>query len=97
MFIGVLQLELHLHSAHSLKEKRMVVNAILDRVRARFNAAASQLDNHDMWQSASLGFAVISNDNASANRALNHIRDHVEEWTETDGRCDVVKCEIEIL
>ena len=97
MFVGVLTLELHLHSAHSLKEKRAVVNAILDRVRSRFNVSASQLDNHDLWQSASLGFAAISNEAAAANRVLNHIRDDVEEWTQSDSRCDVVKCELEII
>ena len=97
MFIGVLSLELHLHSAQSLKEKRAVVNAVLDRVRARFNVSASQLDNHDLWQRATLGFATISNDATTANTVLNHIRDHVEDWTQSDGRCDVVKCEIEII
>lgn len=96
MFTGVLCLELYLHNAHSLKDKRTVVNAILDRIRARFNVSACQLDDHDLWQRATLGVAVISNDAATANKVLNHVRDHVDEYSESDSRFDVVKCEIEI-
>jgi len=96
MFTGVLQLDLHLHDAHSLKDKRAVVNAILDRIKSRFNVSACQLDNHDLWQRASLGFAVISNDKTTAGKVLNHVRDHIEEYSETDSRFDVVKCALEI-
>jgi uncharacterized protein YlxP (DUF503 family) len=93
MFIGVLTLELHLHDAGSLKEKRMVVNSILDRIRARFNVSAAQIDDHDLWQSATLGIAVVSNDAQVANRVLNHVRDVAE----SENRCDVVSCQIEII
>jgi uncharacterized protein YlxP (DUF503 family) len=93
MFIGVLTLELHIHDATSLKEKRMVVNSMLDRIRARFNVSAAQIDDHDRWQSATLGIAAVSNDRTTANRVLNHVRDVAEGET----RCDVVSCQIEIL
>lgn len=97
MFIGVLSLELHLHSAHSLKEKRAVVNAVLDRLRGRFNVSVCQVDNHDLWQRATLGISVVSNDRTEANKVLNHVRDHVEEYSNSSGSYDVVNCEIEIL
>jgi hypothetical protein len=62
MPIGVLTLELHLPDAHSLKEKRMVVRSIKDRLRARFNVAVAELDHQDLWQHAVLGVVSISND-----------------------------------
>ena len=93
MFIGVLTLELHIHDAASLKEKRMVVNSILDRIRARFNVSAAQIDDHDLWQSATLGVAVVSNDQKTAHTVLNHVRD----LAESETRCDVTICRTEIL
>jgi uncharacterized protein YlxP (DUF503 family) len=93
MFIGVLTLELHIHEAGSLKEKRMVVNSLLDRIRARFNVSAAQIDDHDLWQSATLGVAVISNDQRTANTVLNHVRD----LADGEIRCDVTLCRTEIL
>jgi uncharacterized protein YlxP (DUF503 family) len=93
MFIGVLTLELHIHEAGSLKEKRMVVNSLLDRIRARFNVSAAQIDDHDLWQSATLGVAVISNDQRTASTVMNHVRD----LAEAEIRCDVTQCRTEIL
>lgn len=93
MFIGVLTLELRLHQADSLKEKRVVVNSVLDRIRARFNVSAAQLDDHDLWGSATLGVAVISNDQPTAHTILNHVRD----LAESETRCDIADCRVEIL
>ena len=93
MFIGVLTLELHIHEANSLKEKRMVVNSMLDRIRARFNVSAAQIDNHDLWNRATLAVAVVSNDQVTVNRVLNHVRD----LAETENRCDVASCTTEII
>jgi uncharacterized protein YlxP (DUF503 family) len=97
VFVAVLTLELLLHDSHSLKEKRMVVNGVLDRVRARFNVSAAQLDDDDLWNRARLGFAAISNDRASAEKVLHHIRDAVETFCEAQSVADVVKCTLEIL
>lgn len=97
MFVGVLAIELFLQESHSLKEKRAVINSVLDRVRSRFNVSAAQLDSDDLWQRAELGFAAISNDGVAAQKVLHHVRDCVESFCETDGRADVVKCSIEIL
>ena len=93
MFVGLLTLELLIHGAESLKDKRSVVNSLLDRIRARFNVSAAQIDNHDLWQSATLAVAVVSNDKATVDTVLNHVRD----LAETDNRCDVTRCKTEIL
>ncbi len=93
MFIGLLTLELLIHDAHSLKDKRTVVNSLLGRLRSRFNVSAAQIDDHDLWQRATLAVAVVSNDRTVANTVLNHARD----FAENDERCDVAECRIEIL
>lgn len=93
MFIGLLTLELHIPGAESLKDKRSVVNSLLDKLRARFNVSAAQIDNHDLWQRATLAVAVVSNDATVAQTVMNHVRDLVE----TEQRCDVAECRTEIL
>lgn len=80
MFVGVLQVELALDQARSLKEKRQVVRSILDRVRASFNVSAAEVEGMDLWQRAVLGFAAVSNDQAHVSgllqRTLNHLKRH---------------------
>ncbi len=91
MFVGLLTLRLLIHDANSLKEKRHVVNSLLDRIRSRWNVSAAQLDNHDRWNDAQIGVAIVSNDRAVAERVMNHIRD----FAENDVRFDVaeISCE----
>jgi len=80
MFVGVLQVELALHKARSLKEKRHTIRSVLDRVRSSFNVSAAEVGRLDSWQSAVLGFAAVSNDadhvRGLLQRLLNHLRSH---------------------
>ena len=86
-------MELWIPGAESLKDKRAVVNSLLDRVRARWNVSAAQLDDQDIWTRATLGIAVISNSSVAAQRVLHWVRDLVE----SEPRCDVTRCTIEML
>lgn len=59
MVVGVLRLELQLHSPQNLKEKRSVVKRLLGRCRERFPVSCAEVDHHDLWQRAALGFSVV--------------------------------------
>lgn len=61
MPLGVLTLEIQLPYAHSLKDKRSVMQSLRNRLRARFNVAVAELDHQDVWQRTTLGVASISN------------------------------------
>jgi uncharacterized protein len=60
MPVGLLTLEIQLPYAHSLKEKRAVVQKLLSRLQSRFNIAVAEMDHQDVWQRATLGIVTIS-------------------------------------
>jgi hypothetical protein len=62
MVVGVCRVTLMVPESHSLKEKRMVLRRIKDRVQNKFNVAIAEVGDQDNWQSAELGFAVVSNE-----------------------------------
>src|SRR5260370_20175649 len=62
MVVGVCRITLMVGESHSLKEKRMVLRRIKDRVRQKYNVAIAEVGDQDLWQSAQLGFAVVSNE-----------------------------------
>ncbi len=62
MVVGVCKVTLMVPESHSLKEKRMVLRRIKDRVSNKFNCAIAEVGDQDDWQSAELGFAVVSNE-----------------------------------
>jgi uncharacterized protein YlxP (DUF503 family) len=63
------RISLLLAEAHSLKEKRMVIRRIKDRVRDRLGVFVSEVGSpeiKDSWQRAELGVAVASGDRPKA-------------------------------
>ncbi|MEZ0329160.1 MAG: DUF503 domain-containing protein [Dissulfuribacterales bacterium] len=93
MFTGILRITLSLPENHSLKEKRRVVKSILQQIKNRFEAAASETDHHDLWQTAELGVAVVGNSASVLDSVLNKIIDFVE----SIGIADLVNAEMEII
>lgn len=77
MVVGLLSIELHLPASHSLKEKRMVLRGVKDRLK-KFNVAVAEVAHHDLWQRAGLGIVTISTTNAHADRELAAVVDEIE-------------------
>ncbi len=93
MVIGVLTAQLEIGGAQSLKDKRQVLKSLLAHLRADFNVSASEVDDHDLWQRATIGLAVVSNDAAFANQVLDKAVDHIER----DPRVALGHYEMEML
>jgi hypothetical protein len=60
MFLGTLVLELSLPGCESLKEKRHRLKGVIERVRDKFNVSVSEVDFHDLHQSALVGVAMVN-------------------------------------
>jgi uncharacterized protein YlxP (DUF503 family) len=59
MVIALLRVELHIPHSRSLKDKRMVLRRVKDRLH-KFNVAVSEVEYQDLWQRAGLGIVAIS-------------------------------------
>ena len=60
MIIGICVIELHLPGVGSLKAKRSIIKSLTARLHREFNVSCAEIDQHDFWQSAVLGIAMIS-------------------------------------
>jgi uncharacterized protein YlxP (DUF503 family) len=77
--VGACVVTLHLPASHSLKDKRQVVRSLSDRLRRQFNVAVAEVEDQDVWQTAVLGLAVVSNEAGHATRQLERILEVIEE------------------
>ncbi len=77
--MGTLTVRLHIPECHSLKEKRMVVRSLTDRVRRTFNVAIAEVDDQDTWQAATLGVACVSADSRHADEISQKVLRFIEE------------------
>lgn len=65
--------------SQSLKDKRMVLRRIKDRVQNKFNCAIAEVGDQDDWQSAELGFCVVSNDHGFTQSMVQKILAFIED------------------
>jgi hypothetical protein len=67
------KISLVIDQSHSLKEKRMVLRRIRDRVRERLHVNVNEVGEHDNWQRAELGTAVVSGDRGKALELIDEV------------------------
>jgi uncharacterized protein YlxP (DUF503 family) len=75
--IAVLHVELHLPYAQSLKDKRMVLRRVKDRLQ-KFNVAVAEVDHQDLWQRATLGIVAISTTTEHVEQSLGAAVDEID-------------------
>lgn len=73
MYVGMARFTVAIDQSHSLKEKRMVVRRIKDRVRERVGVVVSEVGALDVWQRAELGCAVASGERRKALELLDDV------------------------
>jgi len=59
-------LTFHIPHAASLKDKRQVRRSLVDKTRQRFNVSVAEVGTQDIYQTLTLGIAVVSGDAAHA-------------------------------
>ena len=77
MVVGCLRVRVAVRGAASLKEKRMVIKSLKDRLVHRFNASVAEVGDLDLLQVATLGSAMAGNDPAYVEGALSKMVDFV--------------------
>ncbi|MDD5439669.1 MAG: DUF503 domain-containing protein [Candidatus Omnitrophica bacterium] len=78
MRVGILRITLEITDSLSLKDKRMVIRSLKDRLRQRYNISVAEVDDHDAWQRSTLGLSMVSHDREFLDATLNKITDYIE-------------------
>ena len=81
MHVGVCRVSLRLPENLSLKGKRQVLKSIKTQTRNRFDIAIAEVDDHELWQIATLGVCCIGNDSRYVNEILSKVVNFI------DGGC----------
>lgn len=73
MNIGLLYVELFLPGCNSLKEKRMIVKSLKDRVKNKFNVSIAEVEYQDKWQRAGIAVVTVSESRKYTDETLNKV------------------------
>ncbi len=86
MVVTVVTWELSIPGCSSLKEKRMVVRSLKDRMRNKFNVSVAETGHQDVLTRAELSVALVATDQRFADSVI----DKVDRLVETDRRALII-------
>lgn len=75
MHVGVLQLELLVPEADSLKDKRRVIKSLKDRIASAHNVSIAEVGALDEHRRSIIGIAMVSNDKRYVEGGLSKLVD----------------------
>lgn len=87
--VAMLEVDLHVPAARSLKSKRAVVKPLIEGLRRRFEVAVAEVGHQDLWQRAAVAVATVSSSAAHATEVL----DACERFVWSHPEIEVVACE----
>ena len=93
MVVGLGIITFRLHDCRSLKGKRKVVKAIINRIQNRFNVSIAEIGANDIYQRAEIGFALVGNSRPLINSKIDKIFNLAEEL----GLAEIIDSEMEIM
>jgi hypothetical protein len=93
MTIGVLQFELYIGDAMSLKDKRRVVKSLKDRIAHGHNVSVAEVGALDQHRRSILAVAMVSNDSGYVEGALSKLVDFIR----TVSKAELVEYQIDLL
>ncbi len=86
MVVTVVTWELSIPGCSSLKEKRMVVRSLKDRIRNKFNLSVAETGHQDVLTRAELSVALVATDQRFADSVI----DKVDRLVDTDRRALII-------
>jgi uncharacterized protein YlxP (DUF503 family) len=94
MNTGVCKLKLHIPENQSLKDKRRIVKSIISRLRNQYNISVAEVDDHDLWQLATLGVSCVSNNGQHVDETITKIINFI---VQNYPELEIVSQETEII
>ena len=93
MVIGILQLELTIDGATSLKDKRRVVRSLKDRLHREHQVSVAEVDALDSLRTAILGIVLATNDVSRCQSVLDKLIEKVRagrDYEVTDAQTEIL-------
>lgn len=84
MIVGLMTVECIIYDAHSLKEKRAVLQRIMTRLKQKFNIAISEVEYQDTWQRTKIAVVTVASARVSAEGVLQQIQQFIDSYPEIE-------------
>ncbi len=84
MIVGTCIVTLRIPWALSLKDKRMVVKSLTEKMKHKFNISVAEVEMQDVHRTAVIGFACVTNSTSHADSIVDNVVRFMENNTEAE-------------
>jgi len=77
MIIGCLQAKISIPAANSLKDKRMVIRSLKDRMLNKMNVSIAEVDHQDAWKSCVLAIVTVAAEKHIVETRISEVSDFI--------------------
>ncbi|MFB6466683.1 DUF503 domain-containing protein [Cytobacillus sp. Hz8] len=84
MVVGLATCECLIYEAHSLKDKRAVLQRILMRLKQKYNVSVSEVDYQDLWQRTKIAIVAVSSSQVSTEKELTNALNLIDSFPEIE-------------
>src|SRR4051812_43101966 len=84
MVVGILQFELLIHGAESLKDKRRVVLSVKDKLHREHQVSVAEVGLQDVLSAARVGLALVGSDGKHVGQVLDQITAKLRKLTDAE-------------
>ncbi|MCE5224066.1 DUF503 domain-containing protein [bacterium] len=91
MTIGVLTIEILIPNSQSLKDKRHVIQSMIQKMKNQFNVAVAEVESQDLLQRSTLAVVSVNSSQPELNRTM----DYVVNWVEKEYDIEMIRFGVE--
>ncbi len=84
MVVGFAACECVIYDAHSLKEKRAVLQRILSRLKQRHNVSVAEVEFQDVWQRTKIAIVSVASARVPAEKELQNALKLIDSFPEIE-------------
>ena len=93
MLAALVEVEVHLPAATSLKEKRTVVKGLVGRLRRDLDVSVAEVGYQDKWQRCLLGVAIAAGSEIGARK----VAQQVESIVHRELRVELLRFDVDVV
>lgn len=82
--IGYVEFEAVIYDAHSLKDKRAVLQRILTRLSNKCNVSVAEVGYQDLWQRTKIAVVTVSSSQAASEKEIQRALKLVDSFPEIE-------------
>ena len=80
MIVGLLEINLRIPMARSLKDRRNIIRSLSQKIQNKYNVALAEVNTDRKWKDVTLAVVTVSERKVNVEKTLNRVDEFVDQF-----------------